>query len=113
MMWGQNLLTMTGLGLMAMHHYEGWMASQWIGMAPEDQDAEIERLEEAVAEIAKVQMEKWEGMEMEKGEKKEEAKVKVKAKAKKPQKAKVKKAPKEKKARLMRVHEHLPSFYLL
>ena len=72
MMWGQNLLTMTGLGLMAMHHYEGWMASQWIGMAPEDQDAEIERLEEAVAEIAKVQMEKWEGMEKEKGEKKEE-----------------------------------------
>lgn len=57
---------------MAMHHYEGWMASQWIGMAPEDQDAEIERLEEAVAEIAKVQMEKWEGKEMEKGEKKEE-----------------------------------------
>jgi len=53
-MWGQNLLTMTGLGLMAMHHYEGWMANQWIGMAPEDQDAEIERLEGVVAEIAKV-----------------------------------------------------------
>jgi len=46
MLWIQNLLTMSGLGLMAMHHYAGWTANQWIGMAPEDQDAAIVDLEE-------------------------------------------------------------------
>jgi len=71
--WAQDLLTLTGIGVMMMHNYEGWMANQWIGMAPEDQDAAIVELEEAVAEIAKEQMAKWEGAGEKKEGKKEEA----------------------------------------
>lgn len=72
-LWSQDLLTLTGIGVMMMHNYEGWMANQWIGMAPEDQDAAIVELEEAVAEIAKEQMAKWEGAAEKKEGKKEEA----------------------------------------
>jgi hypothetical protein len=73
LLWIQDLMTLTGIGVMMMHNYEGWMANQWIGMAPEDQDAAIEELEEAVAEIAKEQMAKWEGAAEKKEGKKEEA----------------------------------------